>query len=181
MAEKPGPILPVRHDYRDYRPPKWVEQTIHRLLQSLSRAHVGGLSAVVLTESSMVGKGRAARARGRKYQLRECLGFYRRAHAGEPAAVFLIVDNILQTRPQFQWLQFARDAMLGDVLYHEIGHHLQATVGSHAAGGETSAEAWNSRLTQIHIRKRYWYLRPLRRPAGVLLRTLRRRRAQRTA
>lgn len=181
MVDKPDAILPVREDYRDYRPPKWVEKSIRRLLQSLSSAHVGGLSAIVLTESSKVGKGRAARARGRKYQLRECLGFYRRAHAGEPAAVFLIVDNILQSRPQFHWLQFARDAMLGDVLYHEVGHHLHATVGSHAAGGETAAEAWKTRLGRLHFRRRYWYLRPLARPARVLLRVLRRRRAQRTA
>jgi hypothetical protein len=115
------------------------------------------------------------------YQLGECLGFYRRTHAGEPAAVFLIVDNILQLRPQFHWLQFARDAMLGEVLYHEIGHHLHATVGSHAAGGETSADAWKRRLERLHFRRRYWYLRPLRGPALVLLRILRRRKAQRTA
>jgi hypothetical protein len=51
-------------------------------------------------------------------------------------------------------------------------------VGSQAAGDESSAEAWNGRLTRIHMRKRYRYLRPLRWPARVLLRALRRRRAQ---
>jgi hypothetical protein len=177
VADKPA-ALSVHEHYGDYRPPHWVKQTVDRLLRSLSSAHVGGLSAVVLTESSKAGKGRAARARGRKTRLRECLGYYRGAHAGEPAAVFLIVDNILKPHRRFLWLPFVREAILGNVLYHEIGHHLHATVGSQGAGDEASAEAWNGRLTRMHMRKRYWYLRPLRWPAGVLLRALRRGRAQ---
>ena len=179
MPGSPNHIVPIRDDYQVYRPPHWVKKTVIRLLESLSSAHVGALAAVVLTDSSKVGKGRAARVRGRKYWLKQCLGYYTPAHAREPAAVFLVVDNIMRDRRHLHWVQFVRDAMLADVLYHEIGHHLHSTVGSHADGRETSADAWQRRLWRIHLRRRYWYLRPLAPVALVLARALRRRHARR--
>jgi hypothetical protein len=58
-------------------------------------------------------------------------------------------------------LQIFRDLEVGDVLYHEVGHHLHATVGSATRGGEEAAEYWRRRLSGIHFRRRYWYLRPV--------------------
>jgi hypothetical protein len=55
----------------------------------------------------------------------------------------------------------ARDFAIGRVLFHEIGHHLDATVGSVRRTGERGAEAWEARLSPIHLRRRYGYLRPL--------------------
>jgi hypothetical protein len=164
----------IREDYRDYTPPAWVRRIVIHLLGSLSDQHVGGLSAIVLTESARVHKGRTRRVSGKKYAMKECLGFYRQRWQGEPPAIFLIVDNILAGKPRWcWWLPFSRDFFLGEVLFHEIGHHLNATVGSLAGGEEGSAEAWARRLWRIHWREKYWYLRPVRKPmrfvAGVLL------------
>jgi hypothetical protein len=53
------------------------------------------------------------------------------------------------------------------VLFHELGHHLDATVGATARAGEGAAEEWRKRFTKAHFRKHYWYLRV--RPVLVLL------------
>ena len=157
-------MVPIREDYADYCPPPWVRKTVDRLLDSLSDAHVGGLSAVVLTESAKIRNGKSRRVAGRKYRLNACFGFYRSRRGGEPSAIFLVVDNILAQEPRIPRLQLARDIVLGQVLFHEVGHHLHATIGSHAGGSEASADAWERRLSRLHFRKRYWYLRPVVKP-----------------
>jgi hypothetical protein len=153
-------MVSIREDYQRYVPPAWVAVTIRRLLDSLPDGYVAGLSAVVLTEATKVGKGKSRRVAGRKHSRRECLGLYRRWPRGDQPAIFIIVDNVLREE-RLQWLQFARDAMLGEVLFHEIGHHLHFKVGSAGAGDEASAENWERRLWGMHLRKRYWYLRPV--------------------
>jgi hypothetical protein len=160
---------PIREDYQSYEPPRWVSRIVEQQLDSLSDQHVGGLSAVVLTESAQIRKGRSQRVAGKKYEMQECLGFYRRRWQGEPAAIFLVVDNIVRGKPPASWrLPFARDRYFGAVLFHEIGHHLNATVGSLAAGEEASADEWERRLWRIHFRTKYWYLRPLTKPVRAV-------------
>jgi hypothetical protein len=167
-------MLLVREDYQTYTPPPWVKQTVCELLESLSVEHVGGLSSIVLTESAQIRKGKTRRVAGRKYAMKECLGFYRGRWRGEPPAVFLIVDNVIGTRPGWFWrLPLSGDAALGAVLFHEVGHHLNATVGSLAGGEKASAEEWKRRLSRIHVRRKCWYLRPIRKPLRFVLAGLR--------
>jgi hypothetical protein len=71
--------------------------------------------------------------------------------------------------------------VVGRVLFHEIGHHLDATLGSVGRTGEHGAEAWEARLSRGHFRRRYGYLRPLVPVFGILAgvaRRLARREAQ---
>src|SRR5690606_12948972 len=125
---------------------------------------------IVLTDSAQIRKGRTRRVAGRKYAMKECLGFYHRRWRGEPPAIFLIVDKIIETRPAWFWrLPLSGDAALGAVLFHEIGHHLNATVGSLAGGEEASAEQWKRRLSRIHFGRKCWYLRPFRKPLRFVL------------
>lgn len=170
---------PLREDYQSYKPPAWVSKTVTQLLESLSGQHVGGLSGIVLTESALIGKGRTGRIAGRKYAMKDCLGFYHPRWQAEPPAIFLIVDNILAGTPPLFWrLPFSRDIFLGRVLFHEVGHHINDTVGSLAGGEEASAVEWERRLWRIHVWTKYWYLRPVFKPlrlsGGWLLRVLRR-------
>jgi hypothetical protein len=73
----------------------------------------------------------------------------------------------------FHKLQVARDAAFGRVLFHEVGHHLHLTVGSAGRGGESSADAWENRLSRMHMRKRYGYLSPLFPVLRIVVRVLR--------
>jgi hypothetical protein len=152
-------MIPIREDYDAYSPPRWVRPTVERLLACLSAGHVGGLSAVVLTDAATADARKTRRMR--KNRRGVPLGRYHAAWSGEKAWVEIVVDRIVPTCPRhlvmFQW---ARDLTLAQVLFHEVGHHLDATVGAPARSGEPAAEAWRRRLTAVHFRRRYWYFRP---------------------
>jgi hypothetical protein len=132
-----------------------------------------GLSSIVLTESATTVKVKMRRRGGRKYSAKDRLGFYRPAR-GEGAIICLIVDNIL-AHERAVWLQARRDVIIADVLFHEVGHHLNATMGLIARTEEASAEAWSLKLWRLHVRKRYPFLIPLVR-LGTRLDSLTRRR-----
>jgi hypothetical protein len=84
--------------------------------------------------------------------------------------VELVVDNILPPAlPRvLLWFQVIRDARIAATLYHEIGHHLDSTIGAATRQGEAAADDWQMRLMTLHMRKRYWYLHPLGRLFGPL-------------
>jgi hypothetical protein len=84
------------------------------------------------------------------------------------------VDKTIQGVPRcvFAFGVF-QDTILAKALYHEIGHHFDATLGSAAASGEAAAEDWSRRLTSIHVRRRYWHLVPLLKAVRTLVRLIR--------
>ena len=148
-------MVELRHSFKDYEPPRWLDKTVRCLLKSLSDEHVAGLEAIVLTDSASIGKGKTNRVRGRKYRRDECRGFYHQAWHGEPAWIQIVVDNILHGIPPGALLiPSLREFLIGGTLYHEIGHHLHATIGSAARGGEHSADDWAERLLRIHEQRR---------------------------
>jgi hypothetical protein len=165
-------MVGIREDYDRYSPPTWVMRTTRELVASVSAEKTAGLS-IVLTESARMPKGKTHRVGGRKYAMKECLGFYRGRWRGDPATVFIIVDNVIARRSWWFWhLPLSRDVVLGAVLFHEIGHHLNATIGSLAGGEEASADNWERRLSRLHLRTKCRYLRPVRAPLRFVLRTL---------
>jgi hypothetical protein len=153
-------MVPVREQYADYSPPSWVTPTVERLLGSLSHGHVNGLEAIVLTDSRSTAERKRRRTRAQKHGL--AMGMYHPAWAGNRLWIEIVVDRVVPVVPShlkvFRW---AREVAFAGVLFHEIGHHLHATVGSAARGGEASAEAWRLRLSAVHFMNRYWYLRPV--------------------
>jgi hypothetical protein len=160
-------MIPVYENYQGYQPPPHVNLTICRLLRGVPEGYLSGLRSVVLTNGSAVGKGKTMRVAGRKHARRDCLGFYHPERRGEPPWIEIVVDNIVAGKLSGP-LRFVahvplfRDLTFADVLYHEVGHHLDHTIGAPAPSGEAAAEAWAKRLKRHYVRKRYWYLRPLR-------------------
>lgn len=117
---------------------------------------------MVLTNSSGVGKGKTSRVNGRKYKRAHCLGFYNPGSRNQAPWIEIVVDRTIESFPTFLTrFNVVRDNLLAGTLYHEIGHHLHETVGSAARGGEASAEDWRKRLTRLHNRRCYGYLRPV--------------------
>jgi hypothetical protein len=161
-------MVSVRKDFRTYAPPSSVAPILKRLLDSLPPEHLIGLSSVVLTESGMTERQSIRRRSGRKYTPKERLGFYRPTWRGEPPCIYLIVDNILAQQPLR--FQVAREHVVAEVLFHEIGHHLNAKVGLISRNEEASAEAWSRKLWRGHVKKRYWFLKPLSPFFKILLR-----------
>ena len=154
-------MVPILEDFDGYTPPNWINPTVRRLFASVPEAHVTGLASVVLTESAKTRRIPIRRRAGKKYQANQRLGFYRSTWRGEPPGIHLVIDNILGQERGLAWIQIGRDVTLGKVLFHEIGHHLNTRVGLIAASEEESAEAWERRLMRLHLRRRYWFLRPV--------------------
>ena len=147
--------MKVHEDYRQYSAPPWVRPSVERLLSTLPPGYLAGLEALVLTDSSTISKGKTRRVNGRKYLARECRGFYFPRTPERAAFITIAVDNVIWHRMRGVPLDSLRDALLGEVVYHEVGHHLDVTLGAAARSGEAAADDWSSRLTEIHLRKMY--------------------------
>jgi hypothetical protein len=167
--------VPVIHErYKNFVAPHWVRPTVERLLASLPPEHTAGLESVVLTDGASVGKGKTRRVGKRKYHRAQCLGFYHPASRTSRPWIELLVDNITpKFPPWFLWFQFVRDVNVSDTLFHEIGHHLDYTVGAATRQGERAADDWCLRLKRIHFRTRYRRVIPLAKLLAPLVRGIR--------
>src|SRR4051794_28782898 len=119
----PGPI---HEAYRGYVPPGYVIRTVARLLGSTPEKYLLGLDCVVLT--NLAGQPRRYRLgklsqRGRKVSRDQVAGLYHPAWRGNRPWIELYIDKIL-VKSQALWIPLLRDFMLGNVLYHELGHHI---------------------------------------------------------
>jgi hypothetical protein len=156
-------VIEIYESYKAYVPPHWVRPTIERLLDSVGPEHVGGLRPIVLTDSASIGRGKARRVAGKRYERSACRGFYYQEWRGKPAWIQLVTDNIVAGYPKFLLrIQLLRDLLLAEVLYHEVGHHLQNRIGSNKRGDEGAAEYWSERFSKIHASRHYSYLRLVR-------------------
>lgn len=74
------------------------------------------------------------------------------------------MDNIIAGVSNVFWyLPVARKMMFSEPVLHEIGHHLDCTIGAPARSGEAAAEAWQKRLSHSYAKQHYWYLAPVAR------------------
>lgn len=49
---------------------------------------------------------------------------------------------------------------MGNVLFHEVGHHIHNTIRPEHAEREDVADSWAGKLNANFIRKKYWYVSP---------------------
>jgi hypothetical protein len=179
-------VVPIHENYKNYRPPRYAGPTISRLLSALPQHYLLCLQSVVLTNASAIGRGKTHRIQGRKYLRNTCLGWYHHKWKGEPAWIEIVVDNVIAAHlaPSVSFLIYIpiiRDFAFADTLFHEVGHHLDRTIGSPARGAEAAAESWKERLMVSYFRyfcKHYWYFVPFVGIAKALVaRVIRRREA----
>jgi hypothetical protein len=155
-------MVPILENYKDYDPPAYVRPVVERLLAHVQPNHLAGLQSVVLTNAAVIGKGKTKRVGGRKHPRNECRGFYHRKWNNQQPWIEIVVDNTLSGMWQpGNRIPIFREFVLADVLYHEVGHHLDLTLGSPARGGEDPANMWSKRLGSRYLRHRYWYLIPI--------------------
>lgn len=173
----------VQEAYTDYEPPTWVRPTVERLLSAAPAAYLSSVQAIVLTDAASQNAGKTQRMRGRKFDRRASRGFYHPKQAGSAAAIHIVVDNVIAAAPVPFLLSFRlfREHLLAEVLFHELGHHLDVTVGAFVRGGEAAAEDWSRRLSRTYFHRQYWWSRPIARVMLPLVawEVRRRRRARR--
>ena len=87
-------------------------------------------------------------------------GLYHAAAAGQPASIELFVDRIFDGVPMaIQRIPVLRDLLLGPILYHEVGHHIERS--HRRTNPELTADMWSRKLMATHMRKKHWYALPV--------------------
>ena len=155
-------MIRICENYKEYQPPSSTRRTVEKLLSSLPERYQSGLQSVVLTNAAAVNRGKTGRIKGKKYRRKECGGFYHQRQKGEPAWIEIVVDNVIADTPAMAMrVPLIRETLFAGTLFHEIGHHLDTTIGAPAPSGEAAAEAWNKRLFAHYLLKHYWYAVPV--------------------
>jgi hypothetical protein len=151
--------------YKNYTPPFDAAKVVRILLRYVPEQHLTGLRTIVLTNHAALSHDQRRRklwSRGRKYSMNEIRGTYHQAWKGAPAWITVFVDATIETIPQgVRWLPILRTHAFGEVLYHEIGHHIHKTSKPEFREREDVADDWKRRLEHRFGRRRYWYLFPV--------------------
>jgi hypothetical protein len=162
-SEPIGPT--IVESYRDFEPPANFRHDVETLLRYVPPKYLVGLKTIVLTNRAGLTRDKRKQkvwSRNRMVRLADALGSYSSARRSSPATVWLYVDNIVRMQDAWwKWAPPCRYIMSGDVLYHEIGHHIHAVHRRIHEGPENVAEDWSRKLTGNFLRKHYWYLFPL--------------------
>jgi hypothetical protein len=167
--------VPIREFYNNFTPPRHSVKTVRRLLDAVPANYLTGLDAVILTNQSGLSRrdrlGKVT-SRGRRRSQGLTIGRYHPTHAGNKPWIELYVDKIERGITRYRWLAFVREVVYAHVLFHELGHHLHYTQAPEHREKEDVADAWSRKLMKSYFQKRYWYLLPVRKPVGKLLKLL---------
>jgi hypothetical protein len=151
----------VIESYRDYTPPFDVARTVRTLLQTVPPKYLRGLDCVVLNNfESLSRRSRLGKTWSRKSKVRmsEVRGLYHPKWQGNLPWIEIHVDKTLSNFPsKLLWITPARAFCLGDVLFHELGHHVHYMIRPEHKEKEDVAENWNKKLMVNFLRKKYWY------------------------
>ena len=146
-----APACPVvSTSFSDYEPRFDPVPIVRRMLDSVPEDPIG-LDEVVLTNASGLARKRrrsATTSRGRKVKVIDAGGLYHPAFNGRHAWIEIFVDNAVRGFERGWWLRIplVREGRLGDVLFHEIGHHIHFTCRPEYRETEDVADAWKVRL-----------------------------------
>jgi hypothetical protein len=154
----------VREFYHDYVPPRYVRKLVPRLLSSVPAQYLRGLDCIVLTnQSGLPRRHRLGKVTSRKRRVPQSrvMGRYYRTHRGKPAWIELFVDNLAAGIPLNPLIPFIRTAVFGLVLFHEIGHHVEATIRPEFREKEDVADGWSKKLLRNYFRERYHFPKPV--------------------
>jgi hypothetical protein len=171
----------IIENFRDFESPARFRSIVDDLVRCVPPEFLVGLQSITLTNQSALGRNQKRKktwSRNRKIRLADALGYYTPATRSSRAAIVLYVDNITERWDVwFAKLPLVRYMPAGDVLYHEIGHHIHAAHRPVYKGKEDVAEYWRRKLFLRFMRQRYWYLVPLFYVVGKILRMVEKIRA----
>lgn len=162
--------IKIQEAYREYQPPFDFTRTVEKLLATVPQKYLSGLGCIVLVnQSSLPRRDRVGRIRSRRRKVDKfhILGRYHKQWAGSQPYIELRVDRIILSLDiaGFPKIKLLRELGIGYVLFHEIGHHIHATMRPEYLEKEDVADHWAGKLGSIYVRKTYWYLVPLLIPA----------------
>jgi hypothetical protein len=154
----------INEAYRDYQPRFDARKLIHKLLSTVPGKYLGGLDCVVLTnEANLSRRDRVGKvwSRRRKRLKTDILGRYYPGTPSRRPYIELRVDKIVTgvTRSVMR-IPLLREIAFGNVLFHEIGHHIHYTLRPEFNEKEDVADKWERKLSVRFLRHNYWYVFP---------------------
>ncbi|MDD2903842.1 MAG: hypothetical protein PHU44_15555 [Syntrophales bacterium] len=169
-------LIKILENYNNYEPPAWVITTVSRLVGGVPEKYFNGLKIILLSNAGGLNHSRKRQktyTRKRKVAIQECRGLYFQKRHGQSAYIELFIDKIIQSCPKILFnLNFFKDLVFSEALYHELGHHIHKTNAPEHKEREDVAEKWKKRLTRLYFRDRYFYSKMFLTPLIVLLRLL---------
>ncbi|HXE91964.1 MAG TPA: hypothetical protein VNK82_13490 [Terriglobales bacterium] len=164
-AAEPGSIR-IQNFYSGYEPPFDAYILVSRLIEAVSAKYLRGLDCIVLTNSSALSHDRrreSTTARGRKFRVSDARGAYHHKRNNQPAWVEIFVDRIVQgSERSLRWkIPLIREMIVGEVVYHELGHHVHEALRPEFREREDVADDWSKRFLSLYLRRKYWYLLPV--------------------
>jgi hypothetical protein len=152
--------------FNHYTPPFDVQPLLSKMLGSVPPEYLVGLDSVVLTSTDALSRKRRRRktwSRKRTVKVVKTRGLYHYALKGKAAWIEIFVDRIFEGWEDGLWLKLplVRDFLLAPVVFHEIGHHIHATVRPEFQEREDVADRWQVRLETMYYRKERPYIRVL--------------------
>jgi len=169
----------VKERYRDYTTPIDASAVVRQLLQTVPDKYLKGLDCVLLTnEASLSRRDRVGRvwSRKRKYNKSLVLGRYHGGSRSSRPYIELRVDKIIRGLKGIPLhVPLVRDIVFGQVLFHEVGHHIHHTVRPEFTEKEDVADKWAGMLNNNLVRKKYWYVAPIFFPGLKVYKFMRRK------
>ena len=146
----------VVEQYTNYAPPVDMHRSVRLLLRYVPEQYLADLHKVILTNSERVRKQYRGKMYSEKHRFRpsECSGLYSKGH------ILLLMDQVFLNYPEvILLLPPFKTYLIGEVLYHEIGHHIhRMDEPGYRANKEAVADEWKEKLLKAFLRQRYWYL-----------------------
>lgn len=134
-------------------------------LASVPTKFIAGIERVILRDvPSLTRTERRMRFKmasdSRSRELLRAKGLYYGTEGTEGARIELFPDNILSEYPSWvSRIPPLRTYLLTSVLFHEIGHHVQAAIDPKRSQEEGVADRWEKYLLRNFYRKRYRTIR----------------------
>jgi hypothetical protein len=146
-----------------YKPPFDPAPIVRRMLESIPEKYLFGLGEVVLTNASGLPRKRRrsiTKSRRRKVGVIEARGLYHPAFDGNRAWIEIFVDNTLRGWENGWWLRIPLldEGKIGDVLFHEIGHHIHFSCRPEYREREDVADVWKVRLQMEYSKRRFRWM-----------------------
>ena len=168
MGIKPRIHPTIAASFRDYDPPFDAMPIVRRMLDSVPEKYLLSINEVVLTNANGLSRSRRrsiTKSRKRKVKIAEAMGLYHPGWQGKPAWIEIFIDNTLKGWERGFWFKvpLVREFVIGDVLFHEIGHHIHFSIRPEFRETEDVADVWKVKLQRNYNRQRsHWLWRLFR-------------------
>ena len=159
----------IQEIYKNYMPPINVMNTVQILLEYVPSKDLAFLQTIVLTNTGALSRERKRHRRTSRAPISHVRGLYHQAWNLQPAEIEIFVDNTINCGSWYDLrIPILRKLMFAEVLYHEIGHHVQVLSNSKLTNKEVFADKHAVELSRMFFRQHYWFLRPFKLPIKVL-------------